>query len=59
LLAQIVEWLSLIRTEALSIGGAKRHQLPKVHHVPRPHETDDEIAGVVTMSPREFARMVS
>ncbi len=59
LMAQAIEWLSLIRTEALALGGAKRHSLPEVHHVRRPWETDDEANNVVVLSPREFARMTA
>lgn len=57
LLAQIVEWLSLLRVEHLAIWTKKGVTLPDTYHVPRPGEEPDD--GVVVMNPREFAQMMA
>jgi hypothetical protein len=54
LLAQLIEWTSLARVEALALGGVKVHRLPAVHRVPRPGDTEE---NEVVMTPREFAQL--
>lgn len=56
LLAQLIEWVSLVRVEALAIGQVPSWKLPKVHRVPRP---GDDKPGEVVMSPRDFALMTA
>jgi hypothetical protein len=57
LLAQILELLSVVRVEALSMGGLKKSELPDVIRVPRPGvEPEDPIP---TISPREFSLMMA
>jgi hypothetical protein len=52
LLAQLIEWVSLLRVEQLACAGVKPYKLPKVFHVPRPGEEPEKD---VVMSPRELA----
>lgn len=54
LLAQLIEWVSIVRVEAWMINGVPRWKLPSVHHVRRPYESEQEVR-VVSVS--EFARM--
>jgi hypothetical protein len=55
LLAQLIELTSIVRVEALALGGVPKHKLPLVIRVPRP---DDDPAGdVPVITPRQFALM--
>jgi hypothetical protein len=55
LLAQLVEWVSLVRVEAWLIAGVPRAKLPDPLHIPRPGEKRQEAR---VMRPSEFARMM-
>lgn len=53
-LAELVELLSIIRREALALGGVKGHHLPEPIRIERPGEPKDN--GVHVMTPRQYAR---
>lgn len=40
LLAQVIEWLSVMRVESLALGGVKKRDLPEPIHIRRPGEQD-------------------
>lgn len=55
LLAQIIDVLSLRRTEAWRQVGVPAHKLPKPYRVKRPDEPEPQ---EVVMTPREAAKMM-
>lgn len=54
LIARVYDLLSIMRVEALALGGVKRYNLPEPTRMPRPGQD----VGPVTVSPREAALMM-
>jgi hypothetical protein len=55
MMAQLIELLSILRTEAWIMRGASRSNAPDPVRVPRPGEKPPEVR---TVRPSEFARMM-
>jgi hypothetical protein len=55
-LAHVHDLLSVMRVEALALGGVKRHNLPKPERLPRPG--DDKANEVRVVSPGEAVRLM-
>jgi hypothetical protein len=56
LLAQILEFLSIMRIEALALGRVKPRDLPEPIRVPRPGV--EPVDPIPTITPREFVMMM-
>jgi hypothetical protein len=54
-IARVYDLLSVMRVEALALGGVKRHNLPEVARMPRPGEQVEQIPVV---TPGQAARMM-
>lgn len=57
-LAEIVELLSVMRREALLLGGVKSYEAPEPIRITRPGEKPKD-NGVQVMTPREYARLLA